>query len=342
MNNIKKYIIVALTCVVIFMTCLYVVKNFNQQDEVYDEIVSELANYHSMSISIEHEEIDDNDVDEYIYQLLKNSDMLEKSSASKMKNTDVVCFSCRLFKDDEIIYSNPECVYLIGSNRFGKEFNKYIVSIIKNDSIADSLVYSGSIYWNNNDYMYCQIELDSIQLYKKFDISDSNIEKLTENMYETVDDYRKSVYEILLNREESSYEDRKLVSIFDYLIDNSVFNSIPNSLIDEYIQGTVNVYKAYADHNNMSYEEYIKSMRYTEEDIKNAAKRRIKENYILYEVFQQENLQISSDDFHDYVNDIYVSYGFDDPDKFVDKYGKQKIENNLKRIKATEYLLSQV
>ena len=277
--------------------------------------------------------VDERDVENYITdRIAENPQYIKTDVGSAIDNGKLVSANIKINNEYNINCAN----FIIGKERFGKEFDekmmqnsgKSIINLVCDFDIDDEHKYKKAL-----------VEIDVYKISIPIEINNTNIYQLTEGQFNSVNEYKMFVKQLLYDEKKCVFDNNKLIYIESEMVKRSVFNKIPVNTINYYELNIKNYYTKLAEEKEESLEELIKE--FGIDNIKEEAIYQIKKNAVLLSYFEKEGFSITQKEYQNYLKRMYQTYGEKDIslEEFEKKYKKEYLLQNMKIRIAEEALL---
>lgn len=136
--------------------------------------------------------------------------------------------------------------------------------------------------------------------------------------FESVEKLKEQIKQNVIREKESKEQEKKRIALFDELIDNTK-GDVPHVLIEGELAKMLGGLKDDVAKTGMSFEDYLKQIKKTEEDIRNewrqGAERRAKMQLAFNEIAKKENIEIDKTIVENEVKKLLELYKDADPDR---------------------------
>ena len=132
-------------------------------------------------------------------------------------------------------------------------------------------------------------------------------------------------------------------AVFEAVVKKCEIIEYPESALNYYLTQTVELYKGYAKKANMSYDELMKALDLTEEDLENEAKNLIKKDLIAAALVKAEGLELTDNEkenlFDKYAS-VYMDL-YDYTKSYIQENLSEEIYDSMQYDKLLEYLVNE-
>ncbi len=181
-----------------------------------------------------------------------------------------------------------------------------------------------------------QVTLNAISVEN---LPEYNLEFVKENTeFDTMEDYEASVKESLKTSKEEEYKYLAVEEIFAYLTDNSEFDGYPEELYTkcEKLYNESNEY--YASMYGMELDEFLEMFGIDEEAKKEEIIASVNFELVVGAIAQAEGIDCTEKEVKEYVEEIYLDYGYDSPEAFLEDYNEEEVGGELIYQKVSDFL----
>lgn len=158
--------------------------------------------------------------------------------------------------------------------------------------------------------------------------------------YDNLKDYEAAVKKDLLASKQQTQETQVKQNLWQQIVDNSEIIKYPDDK-DKKIEEELEALKKDAEANGATWEDYLKSIDYTEEEMKKLVVDYIETNtyqeMLIYAIAEKEGVEVTDDEYDKYVEQMLAGSGMD-ADTFKTSYG-MTIEEYLENMNARASML---
>ncbi|MBE5943156.1 MAG: trigger factor [Lachnospiraceae bacterium] len=166
-----------------------------------------------------------------------------------------------------------------------------------------------------------------------------NLDFVKENTeFDTMEEYEASVKESLKTSKEEEYKYLAVEEIFAYLSDNSEFDGYPEELYTkcEKLYNESNEY--YASMYGMELEEFLEMFGIDEAAKKEEIIASVNFELVVGAIAQEEGIDCTEKEVKEYVEEVYLDYGYDSAEAFLEDYSEEEIGGELIYQKVSDFL----
>lgn len=239
----------------------------------------------------------------------------------------------------------------IGSGQFIDGFEDGLIGKAVGDKVTLNLTFPES-YGKNGDEVINESQAKLAGKAVTFEVTinsrkvqktpayDMDFVKKHYSDYDSLDAFEKGVKKELLEKKQEEADLSVKQKLWKDIVDSSEVIKYPEEM-EELNEKVLDTYKNIAKDEDMEWEEYLKSMGYTEEELlentKKYAEGITKEEMILYSIAKTEGLEVTGDEYDAYLDELLEGSGMDEK-TFESSMGKS-IEQYAEEYNLRETLL---
>lgn len=168
-------------------------------------------------------------------------------------------------------------------------------------------------------------------------ITDEIVKELSDES-ETVEEYRKELYnQIKATKEEAALEEEK-TRIWEKVMDQTEVKKYPEERLKEVKQDLVDLYDTYAGQSGKTYEEYLKAVDITDEDLDEAAEASLKQELAADVIAQRFGLKPTDKEIEEKAEEYAEEYKFSSVELMYQAISKEDVRNMLTQDKVKDWL----
>ncbi|MGN0383924.1 MAG: FKBP-type peptidyl-prolyl cis-trans isomerase [Eubacterium sp.] len=276
-----------------------------------------LCDYKGLDGELDKVEITDEDVDDYINDLLVSYEEVDR----KAKEGDYLSVNFTGYVDGEVDndISDSEWDMCIGQYDIFEEFDDAMVGAKTGDTVTVECDTVSE--WYGEEYEDITV---TYEVYVN-SVSEEVYGELTDDWvyenygYDTVDEFREEVYNSLYDYD---YEDalyNMQYSLFEKVVENSEMNGYPDELYEEKAAEINAENEYYAEMYGVDVDEYLEECGYTENDLKEEIELLIKEELVIQAIMKAEKIEVTEEDYQaelEEYEDYIADYGYDTMEEF--------------------------
>lgn len=141
-------------------------------------------------------------------------------------------------------------------------------------------------------------------------ITDEIVKETMSDTAETVEQYRNELKKQIEKTKEEAAREEEEIRVWEKVMDNSEVKEYPKDRLKEVKQGLVNLYEGYASEAKMEYEEYLETIKLTEEDLNEAAEATLKQELVADLIAEKYGLKPTEEDFQTALEEYAKEYKF--------------------------------
>lgn len=232
----------------------------------------------------------------------------------------------------------------IGSGRFIDGFEEGLIGKSVGDKVILDLKFPedyGKEEFNGKDVTF-EVKINSIQVEVVPEYNLDFVKKYTD--FDNLKDYEKSVKSDLLKQKEGKADMEMKQVLWEKVLEKCEAISYPKEK-EEQIQAFMDSYKSVAESNDVEWEEYLKTIGVTEEEMKEKATEYAETNVfqemVLYYIADKEGIEVSNEEFQEFVDTLLTQSGMD-KDTFKSTYNMTAEEYCEQQGIRTSILLDRV
>lgn len=283
-----------------------------------------LGDYKNLTIDILTSEVSDDDVQSEIDAQLEDNateeDVTDGAATGDYLNIDYTLTIDGEKSDD---FSGTDYDIYLGDESFGSEVDQALTGAKAGDTKSVELTLDGSIYGDEYDGKTgtYDITVNRVYTYKTPELTDDYVKANTD--YDSVDAYREGVRKTLEEQNTDYNRTEAGTRALDTVVDSSTFSGYPQDLYDSVYQDYNYLYTSYAE--NMFGVE--RSELISDDDLKSEVEQAVNEALVVQAIADNESIEVTDDEYNQYLEDNYESYGYSS----VDEFKEQSYETALRR-----------
>ena len=317
--------------------------------ETAGDIVT-LPDYKTSKVAVTVSPIDvtEEEVDAYIASALQAAAVETEVTDRPVETGDVVNIDYVGTKDGVAFEggSSAEGGYdlTIGSGRFIEGFEDGLIGANLGENVQLNLTFPEE-YGNeelNGAAVVFDVTVNSITTYVTPELTDEVVPTLDENC-STVEEYRQSVSDYLLDSETQTYHNTIANQVYAYILENTTFGTLPEDLVATYKTRSDEMAQSYATAYGVDLETFVTNMfgmTVEEFDAESQAMSEdaAKENLLFRALAEQEGVTVSDDEIKAFAEENYSYSGLASADEYIENIGRSEIEVYLLSEKVMELL----
>ena len=228
----------------------------------------------------------------------------------------------------------------LGSEEFGPEFDEALLGKVTGESVEFSVTYDEDSLFE--DWIGQTVSFTV----KNIAVMHPEYPELTDEYardvigFDTADDYRAAMKEALTRQYNEAADEAAIESLFTDITDQSTFDGYPEDLYASCADQRHTDYESFAEAMGMTLDELYKEYQMNESDVEEEIMIDVNRKLLISALCQQEKLDLTWDEYHDYLETISDSYGYEDVDILTSSIPQSTLMWMTYEHLAGEYLLS--
>lgn len=309
----------------------------------YDDYVTKTTladNY----VGLEMEKVTEDEVEAYIQEVLAGNKERELKDGPIEKG-DIAIIDYTGYLDGVAFEGGADAGFemVVGETGFIDGFEDGMIGAKKGETISLELTFPDP-YRNNPDLagkdVVFEVKIHSVAAQVLPEFSDEFVTNLTGGEYTSAEAFREYALGLLT-------EEKKYLTVMDYLVENSVFTEVN----EEYIMAVVDSMKSYYEYYSImfgytSLDEFMADSGVEDaeafwNEMEAQTRREEQERVILYCVAKAENMTLTDDEFTKSATELAASYGAT-LEAFMAEQGEKAIRQTIMMESALNYLMDNV
>lgn len=238
-------------------------------------------------------------------------------------------------------------VSLVENNGYIPGFDKDLYGVMPGETVFTNVTFPSS-YPNNPDFAgkeaVFEIKINGIV---NVELSDEAIKSLTKDNYSTLSEVIADYRNELIKQNLAEYDAKLSTEIIKQLKEISTVISLPDSLMNYYIEDMQLYYRNYYENNKAmmqvyygisTYDDFLSAMNITEQNINDNAKLCSLEDIIIISCAKKNNCILSDEEYTAKISDVAVSWGYDSPEALLESSSELYIRTYLTKEKMMDEL----
>ncbi len=222
---------------------------------------------------------------------------------------------------------------ILGKKRMIEGFEEELVGLKEGDS--KTFFLETDLSGNDKKKVEFRVKINSVKEREIPELNDEFAKSL--GMFSDLKDLREKIKENIKNEKENREKERIKAKIVEAIANKSSID-IPESMIEKEIENMVTEFKEKILQSNLTFEEYLKQAKKSENDFKEelriSARKRISMGLVLQEIAKKEKIEVGDKEVNDYLDKFYnKGAGFPDIQKLKEHVANiilnEKIFNSL-------------
>lgn len=155
-------------------------------------------------------------------------------------------------------------------------------------------------------------------------VPEYNLDFVKKAGFDSLKDYEASVMKDIMEKKQKTADMDVKNALWEKIIDKSEVLKYPEDEQKKLVDSTMEAYKKAAESNDVEWDEYLKAIGYTEEELRadteKFAKEKIFQEMVLYTIADKEGIKVPDDEYDAYLDELLKKGGYDD-ESFKSSYG---------------------
>lgn len=286
----------------------------------------------------------------HINTTVEEQEVLDKIRANLQANLVLQTVTDRPVQIDDIVnmdiigtvngkeYTNSELYAYemkIGSEALVRGFDEKVIGHTIGQTISFSLTFPED-YYNNSvagkDVLY-YVKINGIRSQYTPDLTDDFVRQVSSKST-NLDEYRIEIREELEAKKVKSNKQYVEDLAWEYMLEFSTIEEYPQDLLDQEVAKIVEQYEEDADKVNMILELYIgqtlgiNAATFKEQNTE-TAKLSLKEKAIVYHVAQENNINLTQEEYVAFYNEYTEAYGYNSISELLEVVGEETLQESI-------------
>ena len=149
-----------------------------------------------------------------------------------------------------------------------------------------------------------------VHIYEAKELTDEIAVELTGNADMTAEALRADYREKMQESVQESYDEYKINMTWEMIFNNAVEIAMPEDLVNSYYNIDVQYYSSYASMYGMSYEDILKMIGMTDDEVYNRAHDNVFTDMVVYSVIKAENFSITDEEYEELLDELVATSGY--------------------------------
>jgi FKBP-type peptidyl-prolyl cis-trans isomerase (trigger factor) len=169
-------------------------------------------------------------------------------------------------------------------------------------------------------------------------ITDEIVKETMSDTAETVEQYRNELKKQIEETKEEAAREEEEIRVWEKVMDNSEVKEYPKDRLKEVKQGLVDLYEGYASQAQMEYEEYLETIKLTDEDLNEAAEATLKQELVANLIADKYGLKPTEEDFQTALEEYAEEYKFTNVELLLTAVSKEEMREMVIRDNVRAWL----
>ncbi|MBH1942077.1 trigger factor [Mobilitalea sibirica] len=301
-----------------------------------------LGQYKGVEVTVEKLEVTEEDLNTAIQNdMIANGAAPTEITDRPVQNGDTVNIDFEGFKDDVAFEGGTAAGVdlTIGSGQFIPGFEEKLIGTNVGDKVDLDLTFPEDYQSEDlagQDVVF-KVTVNSI---KQYELNEDYVLNNTE--YESIEAYTDAIREELVLVNEETMKVTKENNVYSKVLENAEIISIPQSLIDYYVNDIKVIYTNTAQMYGMDLASFITANGMTEE-VFNSTSQEYAESIatrelILNAIIKAENIEITEEEFNTKVDEYVAEYGYESSEQFLEEADEDILREDILFRKVLEFL----
>lgn len=285
-------------------------------------------------INVEYSDIEpvtDDEICKEIYKIYQTKDMWI-DVRDKIQVGDMVTVDFTGHVNDQSFEggSGENVSFIIGSNTFAESFETSVIGAQAEEKIKSTVFFPDDYFVQDvaGKVAFYEIEINSVK--RLPEITEESVRQASNDIYQTVEEYKEYVKEIIEKDKRISAEDTLKKDILSALTGQCEISEIPYEVLEYDINQNYIYYQNLAQNNNIEFSEYLEQqfgLTKTEfaDFIKVSAESSLKEEMKILALAKENGLWITEEEIAKRSADAAIRYGYHSVDEFLEGHSTYHI-----------------
>jgi len=274
--------------------------------------------YRGIEVEIEDQQVSDEDVESRIDEIRSSQASLEPIPiARSVEEGDFVDIDFQGFDDQGKPVEGTggeNKVIEIGSERFLPEIEEGLIGADEGDQRRIEASFPEDFVDDDlaGSTLEFDVNINEIKEERKPDLDSETF--LDELDVESADELREQVRDQLSRQDEQQRRDQLSEQIYDFLLEHYDF-TIPETLIEDEIDTIIDDYRRQVESHDRDFEEFLEQQDQSLEELRDEtrpeAKQRIKLTLIFQAMADEENIEVTDEEFREHVEELSDQTGME-------------------------------
>lgn len=305
--------------------------------------------YRGIEITVAEQSVSEDDVEERLEQLRSNQAALEPIPIARpVEEGDFVDIEFQGYDSEGNLLEGTAAedqVIEVGSERFLPEIEEGLIGASEGDSRRIDASFPEDFV--DDELAGVDVEFDvtvnEIKEERKPDVDST--EFLEEMEVESEEELREQIRDSISQADEQERREEISEQIYDFLLEHYDFD-IPESLIEDEIDTIVDDYRQQVENQGREFDEFLNQQDQSLEELRDEArpeaKRRIRLTLLFQGIAEEEEIEVSEDEFEQHLNELSEQTGMDPGDiKDLPDEQQQSLRYQLRDDKVLDLLIEE-
>lgn len=304
-----------------------------------------LGQYTGLSVEVDAITVTDEDVQSAVESAVANSGLYDTLTEGTVQEGDIANIDYEGKKDGVAFDGGTAQGYdlTIGSGMFIEGFEEGLVGTAIGDTVDLNLTFPenyASEELAGQDVVFT-VTVNSVQ--RTPEITDEVISKVSDGAYSTIDGYREYQRQQVQTQKEEAQEGAIRTELMTQLYNTCTVDNYPEELITYSVDTLRNYYTQMASYYGMEFADFLPLYFGIDEatfetESAEAVKESLQQEMILKAIAEQENMEISDEEFTEGCKKYADRMGYPTVEEFTAAYGEKEIRQSLIMDKAMDFV----
>ncbi|MGN1314379.1 MAG: trigger factor [Lachnospiraceae bacterium] len=323
-------------------------KIYLSQMDVSDLV--ELGTYKGVEVEVASVQVPETMVDSYMeYMLSLQSELTAVTDRDTVEEGDTVTIDY-VGKQDGVAFdggTDTDAKLEIGSGSFINGFEDGLIGVKKGETVELNLTFPAD-YWMEDmagKEVVFTVTVKEIETSVTPELTDEYVVSLGMEGVSTVEEYRQTVHEMLVEEMQAEYEYQVQVAVVEKVMANSQIQDPAEELQKKYADVAMRQMQSAADYYGMELESYVKSaygieLAQYETEINAGAFEAAKQAMLCKKIADVEGIEVADEELDAAVEENYASLGYGSAQDFKSGNDMEEYRDSILLNKIIEFLVS--
>ncbi len=312
---------------------------------LYEDLTSTLVSlgeYKGIEMAMSVEEVTDEDVQAEVDSIKKEySDLVDVDREAQEGDVVVIDFTGYIDGETSDSLQGTETSVEIGSGSFLEDFENGLIGVTADEDMEINMTfpenYSEEVAGKDVTF---EIHVYRVSEYQMADWSDAFVQENLE--YDSIADMEESIRAELEEAAQEDAESNWQYELVYAVLEDSEFE-IEDADVEAYIDQMMSEYETYATMYDMELGEFLETyLGVTEEQLREmfreTAEFRVQMTLAFHEIAELEGMEVSDDEYQEYLQSIADEYGYEDASDIETYYSSDMIREQLIQEKVIDLI----
>ncbi len=274
-----------------------------------------LGDYKSIKLARKSIEVKNEQVEQVIADIQKMR-ATETAVEREAKEGDKLEIDFKVYLDKVPIEHGDQKKYpiVIGEKKFIPGFEDQLVGMKKGETKEFDLKFPEEYFQKKLAGKLCRFKVTCNEIFevKLPEMNDEFAKNISQEQFKTLGEMKESIKKNIEQEEKNKQEQRLEIEMLDKIVEMSQFEPLPDILLEAEVKKMVSELEASISQQGFKYEDYLKSIRKTPEELatemKPQAEKRVKTAIVCREIFQSEKMTVTDDEVEKEISQMLKAY----------------------------------